>query len=204
MYLQIKKELLFKVFNILFKIFKNTYTYYFNNIEYKIGKILKENNLEVATAESCTGGLVSSRLTDISGSSNYIKINFVTYANEAKEKFLGVSDETLIKYGAVSEKCAIEMAQGLLANNNKIDIALSITGILGPSGDTKSKELGLVYMCVANKENFIVKKYNMFNKNPYKNKSEFKNNLIRKYSKIEFSQAALKLLYDFLLKYYAK
>lgn len=190
--------------NIILKIFKNTWTYYFNNIELKIGKILKEKNLKVATAESCTGGLVSSRLTDISGSSNYVEINFVTYANEAKEKILGVSSETLENLGAVSEKCAIEMAQGVLKNNSQIDIAISITGILGPSGDTKTKELGLVYICVADKKKFIVKEYNMFGKNPYMGKSEFKNNLIRKCSKIEFSQAALKLLYDFLLKYYAK
>ena len=190
--------------NIILKIFKNTWTYYFNNIELKIGKILKEKNLKVATAESCTGGLVSSRLTDISGSSNYVEINFVTYSNEAKEKILGVSSDTLENLGAVSEKCAFEMAQGILKNKPQIDIAISITGILGPSGDTKTKELGLVYMCVADNEKYIVKKYNMFSCNPYKSKSEFKNNLMRKCSKIEFSQAALKLLYDFLLKYYAK
>lgn len=190
--------------NILFKIFKNTWTYYFDNIELKIGKILKEKKLKVATSESCTGGLVSSRLTDIAGSSSYVEINFVTYSNDAKEKFLGVASETLENLGAVSEQCAIEMAQGVLENNPQIDLALSVTGILGPSGDTKTKELGLVYMCVADKEKYFVKKYNMFSHNPYKTKSEFKNNLVRKYSKIEFSQAALKLLYDFLLKYYAK
>lgn len=190
--------------NVIFKIFKNTWTYYFNNIEYEIGEILKEKKLKVATAESCTGGLISSRLTDISGSSNYIKINFVTYANEAKENFLDVSSETLENFGAVSEKCAFEMAQGVLKNNPQIDIALSVTGILGPSGDTKTKDLGLVYMCVATREKHVVKQYNMFDKIPYKNNNEFENNLIRKVSKIEFSQVALKLLYDFLLKNYAK
>lgn len=190
--------------DIIFKLFKNTWTYYFNNIEFEIGKILKEKKLKVATAESCTGGLASSRLTDISGSSNYVEINFVTYANDAKVKFLGVSSETLENLGAVSEKCAVEMAQGVLKNNPQIDIALSVTGILGPSGDTKTKELGLVYMCVATREKHVVKHYNMFEKNPYTNNNEFVNNLIRKYSKIEFSQVALKLLYDFLLKNYAK
>ena len=190
--------------DIIFKLFKNTWTYYFNNIEFEIGKILKEKKLKVATAESCTGGLASSRLTDISGSSNYVEINFVTYANDAKVKFLGVSSETLENLGAVSEKCAVEMAQGVLKNNPQIDIALSVTGILGPSGDTKTKELGLVYMCVATREKYVVKQYNMFEKNPYTNNNEFVNNLIRKYSKIEFPQVALKLLYDFLLKNYAK
>ena len=203
MCLQIKKEF-FNVLKIIFKIFKNTWSYYFSNIEFKIGKILKEKKLKVSTAESCTGGLISSRLTDISGSSNYVKINFVTYANEAKENFLGVLSETLENFGAVSEKCAFEMAQGILKNNPQIDIAISITGFLGPTGDSKTKKLGLVYICVASNEKYVVKKYNMFSRNPYKSKSEFKNNLIRKYSKVEFSQAALKLLYDFLLKYYAK
>ena len=167
--------------DIIFKLFKNTWTYYFNNIEFEIGKILKEKKLKVATAESCTGGLASSRLTDISGSSNYVEINFVTYANDAKVKFLGVSSETLENLGAVSEKCAVEMAQGVLKNNPQIDIALSVTGILGPSGDTKTKELGLVYMCVATREKHVVKQYNMFEKNPYTNNNEFVNNLIRKY-----------------------
>ena len=74
-------------------------------IEQKIGEYLIKNNLTISTAESCTGGLVSSKLTDVSGSSAYIKLNFVTYANEAKIKVLGVKKETLEKYGAVSEEC---------------------------------------------------------------------------------------------------
>ena len=75
-----------------------------------IGKILLDNNLKISTTESCTGGLLSSKLTDISGSSAYITLNLVTYANEAKMKLLGVKAETLESYGAVSEQTAMEMA----------------------------------------------------------------------------------------------
>ena len=83
------------------------------NIEQKVANVLFEKNLTISTAESCTGGLVSSKLTDISGSSSYIKENFVTYANEAKMEILGVTETTLNTYGAVSEQCAKEMAEGL-------------------------------------------------------------------------------------------
>ena len=83
-------------------------------LEEKLGKILLENKLTVATAESCTGGLLSSRLTDVSGSSEYVKLNFVTYANEAKHKILGVSWDTLNTCGAVSEQCAEEWQTGFM------------------------------------------------------------------------------------------
>ena len=101
-----------------------------DNLE-KLAKILIEKNLVISTAESCTGGLVSSMLTDISGSSAYTKLNFVTYSNEAKHKILGVSSETLEIFGAVSEECAKEMAEGLM-NKTNCDIALCTTGIAGP------------------------------------------------------------------------
>ena len=115
------------------------------NIEEQLGKYLIENKLTIATAESCTGGLVSSKLTDISGSSAYVKLNFVTYSNEAKHKILGVSDDTLEKYGAVSEQCAEEMANGL-QNVTGCDIALCTTGIAGPGGGTSLKPVGLIYI----------------------------------------------------------
>ena len=81
-------------------------------IEEKIAKILIDKNLTIATTESCTGGLLSSKLTDVSGSSAFVHLNFVTYSNEAKHKILGVSNETLEKFGAVSKECSIEMAKG--------------------------------------------------------------------------------------------
>ena len=114
-------------------------------LEEELGKYLIENNLTIATAESCTGGLLSSRLTDVSGSSEYVKLNFVTYANEAKHKILGVSWNILNNYGAVSEECAEAMANGLY-EVTKCDVALCTTGIAGPTGGTKEKPVGLVYI----------------------------------------------------------
>ncbi len=116
-------------------------------LEEKLGKILLENKLTVATAESCTGGLLSSRLTDVSGSSEYVKLNFVTYANEAKHKILGVSWDTLNTCGAVSEQCAEEMANGLY-DATGADVTLCTTGIAGPTGGTAEKPVGLIYISI--------------------------------------------------------
>ena len=116
-------------------------------LEEELGQILKEKKLTIATAESCTGGLVSSRLTDISGSSEYVMLNFVTYANEAKNKVLGVSWDILNNYGAVSEQCAQEMANGLNRVTN-CDVALCTTGIAGPTGGTAEKPVGLMFTAV--------------------------------------------------------
>jgi len=123
--------------------------------------ILTGNNLTLSSAESCTGGLVSSYLTDISGSSKYIFQNFVTYSNEAKHKFLKVKKGTLNKYGAVSFETAYEMAQGLL---KYADCSIATTGILGPSGGNKYKPVGLVYISFGyknprNKEKIKVIRY---------------------------------------------
>ena len=113
-------------------------------LEEELGQILKENHLTIAAAESCTGGLLSSRITDVSGSSEYVKLNFVTYANEAKNKILGVDWNILNNYGAVSEECACAMVKGLKEQTN-CDIALCTTGIAGPTGGTKEKPVGLMY-----------------------------------------------------------
>lgn len=130
------------------------------NLEEELGQILKEKNLTIATAESCTGGLVSSRLTDVSGSSDYVKLNFVTYANEAKHNILGVSLEIFNNYGAVSEECAFEMANGLQKAAN-CDVALCTTGIAGPTGGTKDKPVGLMYTSVKYNKTVTVKKINL-------------------------------------------
>lgn len=113
--------------------------------EKELGDFLIQNKLTIATAESCTGGLLSSKLTDVPGSSAYTKLNFVTYANEAKHEILGVSWDILNTYGAVSEECAQAMAEGLQKVTN-CDIALCTTGIAGPDGGTKEKPVGLVYI----------------------------------------------------------
>ena len=116
-------------------------------LEEQLGELLKENNLTIATAESCTGGLVSSRLTDVSGSSKYVKLNFVTYANEAKHDVLGVDLDILNTKGAVSAECAQAMANGLHSVTG-CDVALCTTGIAGPTGGTKEKPVGLMYTSV--------------------------------------------------------
>ena len=109
----------------------------------EIKEILTKNGLKIACAESCTGGLVSSYLTDISGSSAYIEQNFVTYSNEAKTRFLNVKKEALDEFGAVSSDVAYQMALGLL---NYAQISLATTGILGPTGGSKEKPVGLCYI----------------------------------------------------------
>ena len=115
--------------------------------EEELGQILKDKKLTISTAESCTGGLVSSRLTDISGSSEYVKLNFVTYANEAKNSVLGVSWDILNNFGAVSEQCAKAMADGLQKVTG-CDVALCTTGIAGPTGGNSDKPVGLMYTSV--------------------------------------------------------
>lgn len=113
-------------------------------MEEKIAEILIKKHLRIATAESCTGGLLSSRLTDVSGSSAFVHLNFVTYANEAKHSILGVSMETLETKGAVSEECAREMAEGLHKVTGA-DICISTTGIAGPTGGSPEKPVGLMF-----------------------------------------------------------
>ena len=156
------------------------------NIEEKIAKILIDKNLTIATTESCTGGLLSSKLTDVSGSSAFVHLNFVTYSNEAKHKILGVSTETLEKFGAVSEQCSIEMAKGL-HSITRADICVSTTGIAGPTGGTAEKPVGLMYSTIYTK-----------------NKTEsFKvllsPDLERIKMKEAFAQAVLEKVYSFLL-----
>lgn len=118
--------------------------------EEEIGKILIQKGFTIAVAESCTGGLLSSRLTDVSGSSSYITLNLVTYANEAKHKMLGVSEDTLSNFGAVSRECAYEMAKGLFSLTGA-DICVSTTGIAGPTGGSKEKPVGLMYSAIYTK-----------------------------------------------------
>lgn len=114
-------------------------------------ELLKQRKLKVSTAESCTGGLIASRITDVSGSSGVFDEGVVTYANEAKMKYLGVKEQTLKAYGAVSAQTAEEMLNGLL-NNMNCDVAVAVTGIAGPTGGTKEKPVGLVYIGVGIKD----------------------------------------------------
>jgi nicotinamide-nucleotide amidase len=102
----------------------------------------------LATAESCTGGMVAAALTDIAGASDVVERGFVTYSNRAKSELLGVPRELIEKHGAVSAETAAAMAEGALAKA-PVDIAVAVTGIAGPSGGTKDKPVGLVYFGVA-------------------------------------------------------
>jgi nicotinamide-nucleotide amidase len=117
--------------------------------------LCKEKELTVATAESCTGGLVAAALSEISGSSAVLDRGFVTYSNEAKQQMLGVTPATIDVYGAVSTECADEMAKGALAHA-QVDLAVSITGIAGPTGATPGKPIGLVYFCAASRSGRVI------------------------------------------------
>ena len=111
-------------------------------------KACARHEILVATAESCTGGMIISLLTDIPGSSSMVDRGFVTYSNEAKIEMLGVSEETLEKHGAVSAETAHEMAAGAL-KNSRAGIALAVTGIAGPDGGSAEKPIGLVWFGLA-------------------------------------------------------
>ncbi len=116
-----------------------------DNLQDMVVKKLIDNNLKLATAESCTGGLLSGRITAVSGASEVFDCGVCSYANEIKHKVLGVSEETLNTLGAVSAETAMQMAEGVkkLAN---ADIGVSTTGIAGPTGGTDEKPVGLVYV----------------------------------------------------------
>lgn len=124
----------------------------------KIMNQLLEKKYTITTAESCTGGLLAGRLIDFAGASDVYKEGYITYANEAKEKILGVSHDTLLSVGAVSKETAYEMAEGA-AKAAGADAALSVTGIAGPGGGTEEKPVGLVYIGCYVKGEITVKKY---------------------------------------------
>ncbi len=109
----------------------------------------------IATAESCTGGMIAAALTDVAGSSAVFERGFVTYSNQAKVEMLGVAIDTLRDNGAVSLQTAAEMAQGAV-RHSKADIGVSVTGIAGPGGGTPEKPVGLVYLAFAGKDGLII------------------------------------------------
>jgi PncC family amidohydrolase len=117
-------------------------------LEKQIGEFLSQRGWTLAVAESCTGGLLGHRITNVSGSSAYFQGGAITYSNEAKERILGVPHEILIEHGTVSKETALAMAQGARRLFGT-DIALSLTGIAGPTGGTPEKPVGLVYIALA-------------------------------------------------------
>ncbi len=156
-------------------------------LEEVVANLLRAKKLQLAVAESCTGGLVSSRLTDISGSSDYTFLNMVTYSNAAKTSQLGVPEATLATHGAVSEAVAKAMAEGIL-EKSQADVGLSITGIAGPTGGTDAKPVGLVYIGLAQAGKETLAKKVLVNPR-----------YDRKYIKYWFSQYALHYLRLWLL-----
>lgn len=125
-------------------------------IEEAVIEKLKEKHIKVATAESCTGGLIAKRITDVPGASEVFDCGIISYANEIKHRVLGVSEDDLNKYGAVSEPVARQMARGALKVSGA-DIAVSVTGIAGPDSDSTNKPVGLVYIGLADRDNVWVR-----------------------------------------------
>ena len=124
-----------------------------------ISKLI-EKNITLATAESCTGGSLGKIITSVSGVSQIYGYGFITYANEAKEKILGVPNEVLQSVGAVSFETALAMAEGARRVSGS-DIAVSVTGIAGPTGGTPEKPVGLVYIAIADKDGSEYRKLNL-------------------------------------------
>jgi PncC family amidohydrolase len=134
----------------------------------KIYLKLIKNNYKIATAESCTGGLVGHSLTNISGISDYFERGIISYSNKSKIELLDVPKELIIKYGAVSREVALAMAEGVRKKYG-LDIGLSTTGIAGPMGGTKNKPVGLVFIGLSLKNISYVEKY-IFKGNRIENK----------------------------------
>jgi PncC family amidohydrolase len=127
-------------------------------LEEKLYALLIENHKTIAFAESCTGGLIASRVTDVPGASDYFEAGVVSYSNRAKREFLGVSAEVLAAKGAVSAETATEMAEGIRRVAG-VDIGLSVTGIAGPGGGSPEKPVGTVFMALAAEGRTIVREW---------------------------------------------
>lgn len=153
-------------------------------LEETVVKVLNEKGLVLATAESCTGGLIAKRITDVSGSSAVFNCGIVSYSNEIKEKVLGVSHKTLETYGAVSEQTVREMVKGALKISGA-DIAVSVSGIAGPNSDNTEKPVGLIFLAVSNGKTITVKQLN----------NTFTEN-IRENNRQSASDEALKMILD--------
>ncbi len=138
-------------------------------LEAEIGRLLTEQKLTVALGESCTGGLVGHRLTNVPGSSNYLLGGIVAYSYEAKERLLDVKHNTLYEHGAVSAETAIEMARGARQALGA-DIGLSVTGIAGPGGGMPDKPVGLVYIALSARDAERIERY-VWNGDREENKS---------------------------------
>lgn len=125
----------------------------------KAYELLAKAGKRVTTAESCTGGLLGASVVMNPGASDVFDEGYLTYANEAKMKLLGVKQETLKTFGAVSEQCAVEMAQGALGASLRADYALSVTGIAGPTGGSEDKPVGTVWIGLADRNTVYARRF---------------------------------------------
>lgn len=121
----------------------NFFSKILSNLAGQLGEVLKAKKLTLVTAESCTGGLVATTITSIPGSSDYFERGFITYSNQSKMEMLGVAEQTLLQYGAVSEPTARAMAEGALKYSHA-NVSIAITGVAGPGGGTIEKPVGTV------------------------------------------------------------
>ena len=133
------------------------------HIARRVLDLCRARGLHIATAESCTGGLVAAALTEIVGASDVVECGFVTYSNAAKMAMLGVPAATLTRYGAVSPATAAAMAKGAL-KNSPADLAVAVTGIAGPGGGSKQKPVGLVYFAAASRDGRRLARHRRFGK----------------------------------------
>ncbi len=155
-----------------------------DTLEKVIGKLLKDRGLTISVAESCTGGLICSRITNVSGSSEYFERGLITYSNGAKVELLNIDEDLLIEHGAVSIEVARLMADGVRKVSGT-DIGLAVTGIMGPTGATETKPVGLVYIGICNEKVCTAKEFRFGND--------------RLLNKDRTSQAALEMLRRTLL-----
>lgn len=160
-------------------------------IEYETVRLLRENGLKFSTAESCTAGLISRRIANVSGSSEVFDCGIVSYANFIKQKLLFVEEEMLSRYGAVSAPVAAQMAKGALIQSGA-DIAVSVTGIAGPLSDNTQKPVGLVFLALCDKENRLFVREMHFNAPPED---------IREYNRYCASSCALDMVREYLSAY---
>ncbi|MGO8989366.1 MAG: CinA family protein [bacterium] len=154
-------------------------------LEKVIGDILRKKGSTLSIAESCTGGLICDRITDVSGSSGYFMGGMVTYSNESKAKHLGIPLNCIKKYGAVSPQVAKKMAQGVRKTFNTT-FGLSTTGVAGPTGGTKRSPVGRVFIGIASRKRTWVKKLDLKG--------------TRREIKKESTRLSLKCLYEFMTK----
>jgi len=134
------------------------------NLANKLVKKLIQKKLKIAFAESCTGGMLSSTITSVSGSSKVFNLGLITYSNKAKMDVLKIPKKIITKYGAVSNECCLVMVKNL-SKISKSNISVSITGVMGPNGGTKLKPIGLVYVGIKKGNRIIVQKNLFKNKN---------------------------------------